>query len=419
MPSRAFQNATGNLTSNLTTSGAITASSANVTGNVIVSGSFNGNVSVTGTVSANNANIAGTLAMGSSFLRNKIINGDMRIDQRYVGTSISFSGANVLFPADRFFVGIYGTTYSNPSITAQQVTDAPTGFTNSIKVTSASTITADANKLGAWFSQRIEGLNMADLNWGTASAQSATLQFRVKASKTGVMSVAFENAIPDRSYLTTVNINQANTWEYKTITIPGDTTGTWFANTGQGMAVTFGIYSNGTWLAGTGGSWSGTRALLSTSQTNFIASSGDNIAITGVQLEAGTVATPFERRPFGQELTLCQRYYQKSYSIGTVPGTATATGIRTATVLNSGALTRVFILPANFPVTMRTTPNIVSYGQDGTINAISLYNDLNIKWTVSSVDSGGDSSLGTFITLSTNAATNNAYYFHFTASAEI
>jgi len=263
--------------------------------------------------------------------RNRIINGAMTIDQRNAGAAVTFSGSNIIFVSDRFNVGIFGTTYSNPTMTAQQVTDAPSGYTNSLKVTSSSTVTPDTNKLGSWFQQKIEGFNVLDLAWGTAAASAVTVQFRVKASKTGAISVSIENSANDRSYVTTVTISAANTWETKTVTIPGDTSGTWLTNNGTGLSLQIGIMSNGSWLAGAGGAWSSTRALLSTSQTNFIATSGDYIAITGVQLEAGSIATTFERRLYGQELALCQRYCYvptnaPSFSLAWITGAAAFQG---------------------------------------------------------------------------------------------
>lgn len=245
--------------------------------------------------------------------RNRIINGDMRIDQRNAGASLNIdpTSSGDVYTLDRFKVGLFGTTYAANPISAQRVSDAPSGFTNSLKVTSAATITPDSNRLGSFITHQLEGFNVADFAWGTASAATVTLSFWVKASKTGTMSVSFENSAPDRSYLTTVSISAANTWERKTVTISGDTSGTWLTNASLGISLKFGLMTNGSWLAGVGGSWSGTRAIVSTSQTNFIAASSDNVSITGVQLEAGSIATPFERRLYGDELARCQRYYER------------------------------------------------------------------------------------------------------------
>ena len=243
---------------------------------------------------------------------NRIINGAMVIDQRNAGASVAINPASNgnIFTVDRFRYGLFGSTYSATAVNVQQSTDAPSGFVNSLRVTSASTITPDSNKLGSFFTQNIEGFNVADLGWGAAGAAAITISFWVKASRTGTMSVAVENSSGGRSYITTVSISSANTWEYKTATIAGDTTGTWEKGNGIGISAVFGVMSNGSWLAGTGGAWSSARAIISTSQTNFIAASSDYIAITGVQLEKGSTATSFDYRPYGTELALCQRYFQ-------------------------------------------------------------------------------------------------------------
>lgn len=283
----------------------------------------------------------GSNNVGLSF-KNRIINGDMRIDQRNAGALVSISGGTN-YITDRFPVSIFGTTYSSPAITAQQVTDAPSGFVNSLKITSASTITPDANKLGSWLEHKIEGYNVADLGWGTANAKTVTISFWVKASKTGIVSVSLENSATDRSYLTTVSISSAATWEYKTVTIAGDTSGTWLTNNGGGIYLKIGVMSNASWLAGTGGSWSSTRALLSTSQTNFIAASGDYLEITGVQLEKGSVATSFDYRPYGTELALCERYYELCVGSMFLPS------------INSGSY---FGNATNFRASKRATPTV-------------------------------------------------------------
>jgi len=303
-------------------------------------------------------NTSSISALGYGF-KNRIINGAMVIDQRNAGAAVTYNGTNAGYTVDRFYVGVFGSTYSSPALTIQQVSDAPSNFTNSLKVTSSSTNTPDANKLGSFYSQSIEGFNIADLGWGTASAQSITVQFCVKASKTGTVSVSVENSARDRSYLTTITINAANTWETKTVTIPGDTSGTWLTTNGVGLDFKIGIMSNGSWLAGTGGSWLAGRAILSTSQTNFIAVSGDYITITGVQLEKGVVATAFDFRPYGTELALCQRYYQ-SY-----PGVGQGNRV----LWSSYGATYNYVV-WSFKTTMRTAPTVAGVTQ-GTVEVPS------------------------------------------------
>jgi hypothetical protein len=243
-------------------------------------------------------------ANGIGFV-NRIINGDMRIDQRNNGASVTGS-ANNAFAVDRF-----PTNYSTgigATLAVQQVTDAPAGFVNSYKLTVTTGATASGTD-GAALWHRIEGTNVSDLAWGTASASAITLSFWVKSSLTGTFGGGLLNSALNRSYPFTYSISSANTWEYKTVVVPGDTTGTWLTNTGTGLLVSF-DWGTGSDRLGTAGAWVGVRAQGATGQTSIISTTGATWQITGVQLEAGSVATPFERRPFGTELMLCQRYFQ-------------------------------------------------------------------------------------------------------------
>jgi len=242
---------------------------------------------------------------GSSLgFRNRIINGDMRIDQRNAGAAVTNTTSSI-FTVDRF--GVYGTQASK--LTMQQNAGAvtpPNGFKNYLGLTSTSAYAVPSTD---WFVlyQSIEGYNTADLAWGTASAQAATLSFWVRSSLTGTFVVQLRGAGYTRSYPATYTINSANTWEYKTITIPGDTTGSYDTTNGNGIQVAFNLgmgssfnTTSNTWGANSVGSVAGAVSVVGTNGATFY--------ITGVQLEAGTVATPFERRPYGLELTLCQRY---------------------------------------------------------------------------------------------------------------
>jgi hypothetical protein len=238
---------------------------------------------------------------GTNFV-NRIINGDMRIDQRNAGASVTLNG-------NRYSVDRWGTQASlNSKATIQQSLTAPTGFINSVVVTSSSAYSPLAADF-FWLYQTIEGFNIADLYWGSASAQTVTLSFWVRSSLTGTFSVRLGSG--SRSYVTTYTIASANTYEYKTVTIPGDTSGTWNTTTGGGIQVQFDLGSGSNRTTSTTNAWQAGDFQKATGTVSLVSTNGATLNITGVQLEAGSVATPFERRPFGTELQLCQRYYQK------------------------------------------------------------------------------------------------------------
>jgi hypothetical protein len=313
--------------------------------------------------------------------RNRIINGDMRIDQRFAGTSALF-GAGSAYVLDRWF-GV--ATIAN-RMRVQQVTDAPAGFSNSQK------FSADANStIGATdhfvIIQRVEGFNASDLSFGTASAVSITVSFWVKASATGTYGGSIRNASFNRSYPFTYSIAAANTWEKKFVTIPGDTAGTWGTGNGIGLDLIFDL-GVGSTFRGTAGSWSGSNFIGATGATSILATSGASWHFTGVQLEAGTVATPFERRSFGQELALCQRYYESG---GTFTTGTTA----------SNALGRANIC---FAVQKRSSPTLG-------ITVVAGQNSSN--FSLPYVSTSG------FVAAAAGAAVGDHTFFNYTAAAEL
>jgi len=234
--------------------------------------------------------------------RNRIINGDMRIDQRNAGAAVTATGS---YPVDRFIVN----NNTDGAFSAQQDSSAPVGFTTSLKYT---TTTADASVTGTKTSpiiQVIEGLNCSDLAWGTANAQPVTLSFWVRSSLTGAFGGSLRNSDSSRSYPFSYSISAANTWEQKSVTIAGDTTGTWLTDNGSGIKVQFSMGS-GPDRSGTAGVWNSNNNTSVTGAVSVISTLNATFYITGVQLEAGSVATPFEHRMYGQELALCQRYYE-------------------------------------------------------------------------------------------------------------
>lgn len=263
-----------------------------------------------GSATAQLSSINGGPLAGS---RNRIINGDMRIDARNNGASVTLSNAENRFPADRWA----GFNDTDGTVTAQQVAEAPAGFTNSSKLT---VTTADAS-IGATqrttFRQRIEGLNVSDLGWGTSSAQAVTISFWVRSSVTGTHGGSIMNSGADYSYPFTYVISAANTWEFITVTIAGPTVGTWLTTNGIGLQLIFGLAIGSTY-SGPAGAWAATRYEGATGAAQVTSTLNATWQITGVQLEAGSVATPFERRSYGQELSLCRRYFEPSgYAMGT------------------------------------------------------------------------------------------------------
>jgi hypothetical protein len=257
-----------------------------------------------------NAVLYGVAAPTNSMgFRNRLINGDMRIDQRNAGASVTPSTLYNTYTLDR-----WNTVYSVGSkFSVQQNAGSvtpPSGFKNYLGVTSLSAYTPGSGEQYTLV-QNIEGYNVADLGWGAAGAQTVTLSFWVRSSLTGTFGGVLGNSAANRTYPFTYTISAANTWEQKTVTVAGDTTGTWLTTNGTGVQVIFSLGAGSTYL-GTAGAWSGSTYTGATGQTNIVATNGATFYITGVQLEAGSVATPFDRRDYGRELMMCQRYYFKT-----------------------------------------------------------------------------------------------------------
>ena len=234
--------------------------------------------------------------------RNLIINGAMQVAQR--GTSAITASGTTQFPVDRF--GIQQVDVGG-SFTAQQSSTAPEGHSKSVVITVTGTGTPSGGDR-AILSQHVEGLNSAHLNWGTANAKTVTLSFWVRSSLTGTFGGALSNSSVNRAYPFTYSISSADTWEQKTVTISGDTSGTWLTTNGVGVRVYFGL-SVGPDKSGTAGTWASADYRSATGATNLLGTNGATFYITGVQLEVGSVATPFEHRSYGEELAACQRYY--------------------------------------------------------------------------------------------------------------
>jgi len=237
--------------------------------------------------------------------KNRIINGAMMIDQRNAGASVTPT-SDGLYSLDRWQYSISQASKFSIQQNAGSVTP-PAGYTNYLGVTSLSAYSVISSDLFV-IQQNIEGLNCSDLAWGTANAVTVTLSFWVRSSLTGTFGGSLRNNDSSRSYPFSFTISSANTWEQKTVTIAGDTTGTWLTTNGTGIRVTFSL-GMGSTRSGTAGAWAAGAYWSTTGATSVVGTSGATFYITGVQLEAGTVATSFDYRPYGTELALCQRYY--------------------------------------------------------------------------------------------------------------
>ena len=234
-------------------------------------------------------------------LKNRIINGDMRIDQRNAGASVT--PTNNQYSVDRWANEVTQTS----KFTVQQSSTAPVGFSKSLKITSSSSYSAVSSDVFD-LKHQIEGYNIADFSWGTANAKTVTLSFWVYSSLTGTFGGSITND-GSYSYPFSYTISSANTWEQKTVTIIGSTSGTWDSTNGTGLYLRFNLGCGSNYL-GTANAWVASNIVAPTGSTSVVGTNGATWYITGVQLEVGSTATPFERRLYGTELDLCKRYYQ-------------------------------------------------------------------------------------------------------------
>lgn len=361
------------------------------------------------------------IASGRTGFINRLINGDMRIDQRNAGASVT---PNNSYTLDRWQIENSQTGKLTVQQNAGSVTP-PNGFTNYLGVTSSSAYSVTS---GDYFvlDQYIEGFNVADLGWGTSSASPVTLSFWVRSSLTGTFGGSVWNSANNRSYPFSYTISAANTWEQKSVTIAGDTSGTWLKTNGRGLGLAFGL-GVGSTLSGTAGSWAGTLYLSATGATSVVGTSGATFYITGVDLRAGTYTTAptWEFRSIGQELALCQRYYEKSFPIGTSPANAVysssfggGTCIGFSSVLRSSA--------SFFKVTKRTTPTITifSSGNPNNVNGQwQIYNASASAWVSGSTaaQSTTENYVSFDINIGSGLTTNSSYITagDYTASAEL
>jgi len=350
--------------------------------------------------------------------RNLIINGDMSIAQR--GTSVSgLTNGSSQYLIDRFRWYEGGSpTYQ---FTMSQDTNVPTGqgFAKSLKLA----CTTAQSSLGAGdsniFYQRIEAQSLQHLKFGTSNAESLTLSFWVKSNKTGTYIIELYSPDGNRGISKSYTISSVDTWEKKTITYVGDTSGTINNDNGAGLDVYFFLSAGSNYQSGTlGTSWHVySSAVEAVGQVNLADTVSNYWQITGVQLEVGTSASDFEFLPWDVNFSRCLRYYEKSYDYGITAGTVTESGSSSLNGLSTSSK-QIRTHDTRFTVQKRTNPTVTIYDKSGNSG----------KWT--NYDSGGNATdnnaYGGVITKNTNSfdiyasnSTATGYQFHYTADAEL
>ncbi len=272
--------------------------------------------------------------------RNLIINGNMACSQR--GNSFP-SAANNTYVVDRFRVKRNGM--DNLVYDLSQSSTSPDGFGNSIKldVTTAETSSADGEYLK--IDTTIEAQNVQQLKYGTSSAEQITMSFWVRSSTTGTYAIEMYTEDPNKQITNTYTVNSANTWEYKTVTFVGDNGGSINNDNGQGFLISWFLSVPSNYKTGDSTSWRTYNADgRGYGQTADVASTTGEFYITGVQLEVGDVATPFEHESYAETLQKCERYYNRIYNIW----------CDFAVYANNGRMSR----RVDFPTTMRATPSM-------------------------------------------------------------
>jgi len=334
--------------------------------------------------------------------KNMVINGDMRVSQRH--------GTGEVVPTNNTYTldQMRWDMSQSSKFKVQQVTDAPAGFSHSMKVTSLAA-TSPASTDYFLVQNFIEGKNSARLKWGTSSAQPVTLSFYVKSSITGVHACGIRNRAYNRSITETYTINNQNTWEYKTVTFLGDTTGTWETGTHAGLKINFDIGSGSNFEASPG-TWVATADFITSDSVKVVGTSGATWYITGIQLESGKLATPFEHRHITDEMTLCERYYQNSFIEDNIPGTSTAMGDAVITTSWGDGNAPG---PNPFRVAMRVAPAVTLRARGSTTVGQVNHNGSNVTASAQQIGSKGIAYIETGAGASANAF--NAFTFELNA----
>jgi hypothetical protein len=346
-------------------------------------------------------------------LKNRIINGAMVIDQRNSGASVTPT-TDFTYTLDRWAARLTASSKFSVQQDAAAVTP-PVGFNDYLGVTSLSAYTVGASDYFA-IEQSIEGFNTADLNFGTANAQTITLSFWVRSSLTGAFGGNVRNNASDYNYPFSYTISSANTWEKKSVTITGATAGTWLSNNGVGIRLAF-VLGAGATYTGTVNVWNASTILNPTGATSVVGTNGATWYVTGVQLEQNTSATPFERRMYGTELNLCYRY---CWNLSAVGGNDTFTRFGVGGAESTGSA-EITILP---PQTFRGSPSLTTTGTSSqyagysggsiiTASTITMAGAFNPQSLLINIGASGAFTAGREVTLMAN--NNKTAYLLFTA----
>ena len=346
------------------------------------------------------------------------INGSMEVSQEYPAGSNIAVASNTKYVCDGWLLQSVGVQsiigYLNGSV-------APAGYSYSLAYNVSTANTAPAAGDYANFYQKIEGTRLARLGWGTANAQPLTFGVWVYASRAGKFSGSLCSMTGTaQSIVFSYTINTAGVWEYKTITIPGPTTGTWPKNSASSVGIYFSTLTGSTFMTATTGSWLAGTFLAATGSVNCCATTSDYFALAGFivlpGLEAPSAArSPLIMRPFDQELLTCQRYYTKSYNYATAPGTASTAASAVSGVAIS--TTNIYGMNAVFKARMRAVPTITLYSFNGTQGVVTLAN-ANTDTAAASV--GGTLGENSFSTVtSTGLTAGTGYYANYTADARL
>ena len=344
--------------------------------------------------------------------KNRLINSAMVIDQRNAGAATANTINGYTLDRWRVFQSVAGkfTVQQN----AGSVTP-PAGFNNYLGVTSVSAYSVGS---GDYYlvDQPIEGFNVADLNWGAATAQTVTVSFWVRSSLTGTFGASISNESFNRTYPFTYTISSANTWEQKSVTIVGDTAGSWNKTNSIGMQLRFVLGCGSSRLSSSINQWNNAGFDGPTGSTSVVGTNGATFYITGVQLEKGSTATSFDYRPYGTELQLCQRYYEKTYDITTAAGSNTDTGRMNYSASSDG--NGNFITDINFKVSKRAAPTLTAYVGVGTSGLWTYEKSGGSGTNAVTFDQIGQSHARGYFSIGTNWVVCYCYG-HWTASAEL